>query len=221
MSRKTLLSGLGAGPAGADHGVVADEQNPSQPGDDPTSIVGGAGNPSDPSQQAPQPAPQPQPQPQPTASYAGYPAAGQQAYGVPAGQWYPAQQTPPEPVEPPEGWQAGYLKHQKMARWFMISTIVLAVTTVLAGMLSLGLGVALASSAGSDGPGSRSRMYDDRGGMQGFGDDQGMSQGNGMGNGNGGGQTDRRSRQQPNTNPNPTPSSSSGTTTTTPTPSAS
>ena len=58
---------------------------------------------------------------------------------MPAGQWYPAQQTPPEPVEPPEGWQAGYLKQKKMARWFMISTIVLAVTTVLAGMLSLGL----------------------------------------------------------------------------------
>ncbi|MDQ1246377.1 MAG: hypothetical protein QG597_745, partial [Actinomycetota bacterium] len=138
----------------------------------------------------------------PTASYADANSTGQQASGT-TGQWYPAQPTTAAPVEPPEGWQAGYLKQKKLARWFMISTIALAATTLLAGMMSLGLGVALASSDNSGGGGSHSRMFDDDG--PGFGDDDGY----GMGNGNG--QSNPRSRQLPDTTATPTPTPSATT----------
>lgn len=144
-------------------------------------------------------------------------ASSAQGNGPVPGQWQPADATATAaPVEPPEGWQAGYAKQHRRAQGFMIATIVLGITTILAGVLALGLGTAMVVRNVADGPGGHSRMdggrdsddrgFDDSGEMRGYGNNQ---------NGNGNGQRGNRMQQLPTPTATPTPTAP---TTVTPTP---
>ena len=104
---------------------------------------------------------------QPTAAGVA-PAAGQA--GSPSAANYGGQ-PPVASAPPPEGWQAGYEKMKQRSTYLLISTIALGVTTVLAGMLAVGMGaLAVSNSDGpGDGPGGRhSQMDGDRGGRGGM-----------------------------------------------------
>lgn len=95
------------------------------------------------------------------------PAAGQ---AEPQG-WATAAPQPQAAVAPPpEGWQAGYEKMKKRSTYLLISTIALGVTTLLAGMLALGMGALAVSNSGGpgDGPGRHSQMNGNRGGRGGM-----------------------------------------------------
>lgn len=150
----------------------------------------------------PEAQPQPQPQPQPAPGYYG---------AVPPGGFYGGQQAE---AEPPEGWQAAYHKAKKRSNIFLISTVVLAVTTVLAGISALGLGIAAIAANNNSGPGY-SRMdgrMPNGGDMFGDdGDDYGYRDGNGNGNG---------MRQRPRT-AEPTPSATASVPSATPSATAS
>lgn len=151
----------------------------------------------------------------PTPAAGGTPAAPAVPPGVPptAGQVPPAAYAAPgapgtwqgtaaqAEVEPPEGWQAAYVKANKRSNMWMISTIALGITTLLAGMLALGLGAWGLSEAGSS-QNSHSRM----GGPRGFDDDGDNFRGGGRGN------------EGYRTNPTPTPSSAAPTVAPTATP---
>lgn len=180
-------------------------------------------------QQPAQPIPS-QPQAQPAAAAqpadaAAHPAAAGAAYGapgqagyygaVPPGGFYGASQ--PE-AEPPEGWQAAYHKAKKRSNIFLISTIVLAATTLLAGISAFGLGIA-ALASNSDGGRGYSRMdgpmpYDDD---HMFGDD---GTNNGKGNGNGNGMRPRSRTAEPTPSATASVPSATPSATATPTPTA-
>lgn len=179
-------------------------------------------------QQPAQPIPS-QPQAQPAAAAqpadpaahpaAAYGAPGQAGYygAVPPGGFYGASQ--PE-AEPPEGWQAAYHKAKKRSNIFLISTIVLAATTLLAGISAFGLGIA-ALASNSDGGRGYSRMdgpmpYDDD---HMFGDD-GTNNGKGNGNGNGNGMRPRSRTAEPTPSATASVPSATPSATATPTPTA-
>jgi hypothetical protein len=98
---------------------------------------------------------------------------------------------------------------KKRSTWLLISTIALGATTLLAGMLALGMGaLALSNSGGpGDGPGGRhSELNGNPGGRGGMND---------FGNGFNG-----QGRLNPTPTPTPTPTATTAVPRTTPTPSA-
>ncbi len=86
-------------------------------------------------------------QPQPAPGQSGSEYAHQ---SVPAQAWQR-----PIDQEPPEGYQAAYVKAAKRSKMLLISTIVLGAATVFLGFLVLGLGAWGISQAGDSGPSSR------------------------------------------------------------------
>lgn len=180
--------------------MTSTPENPQTPNPDPTELI------SDPATS----------QPAATGpSQSGAPADG----GPVPGQWQPTGTTA-TPVEPPEGWQAGYAKQKRRAQGFMIATIALGITTILAGVMALGLGTAMVVRNVADGPAGHSRMddgrdFDDRGDMRGF-DDRGDMRGFGNNPNLGNGQ--RGNRMTPTPTPTPTaPTPAPATPTPTPT----
>ena len=85
-------------------------------------------------------------------------------------------------VEPAEGWQSAYLKARQRSTMFMIATIGLGITTLLACLLALGFGAWGLSNAGSHRGGTTNGLMDGRGGPF-QGPDEGPGQGQGQGRG--------------------------------------
>lgn len=154
--------------------------------------------------------------PDPTELIADQTGPAQAGAGPVPGEWQAASSaTPTSPVEPPEGWQAGYIKAHKRAQGFMIATIVLGITTLLASLLALGVGTAMAVRTVADNQDGHSRMDSGRDGdgsneMRGYGNN-----GNGNGSNNGNSQRGNRMPQTPTPTATPTPSAPA---TVTPTP---